>query len=489
MGVRTLLSSVRRDVTAKAMELWEEATGELTMTLNGGTVVTAETNPGTGETKIPSIPGAGIAYPTKAPIPFFGDKISISDVVVASGSPTISVTTGPGGLPALKIVTGVGVNAEISFPAAVGSQFNGETDILMSGGYADGVQLISFYATPDANYNTNFCVGAFYTGAAPLNSCAEQGGPYTVHLGKSTLNVTGSISYPFVVGTHKLRVTPNAGQSATVYLYGIGFNPQPSYGRICVIHDDGYDSFFNLGQPIFDALGIPVTCAVIPPNIDAGGGYAYMRQLKGLINRGGAVVPHGPISTLGAGNLLTAYPGNVSGQLSDMVAAREWIASKDLATPNYDKCYVWPQGKFQSSYADLALLDAALAAGFTTCRNANGLSNGLYSNFDSTSKYGHLCLPIIGHTWAGTTAAEATNITAIVTAINNAAAQGSDVTLMLHRVQPSSTADVAMNSVGIRVSDLTTIASAIAAKATAGTLKPVTLPQLAISRAGSFWQQ
>lgn len=63
MGVRTLLSSVRRDVTAKAMELWEEATGDLTMTLNGSTVVTSQTNPLTerveltaGGVVIPSVP-------------------------------------------------------------------------------------------------------------------------------------------------------------------------------------------------------------------------------------------------------------------------------------------------------------------------------------------------------------------------------------------------------------------------------------------------
>jgi hypothetical protein len=172
-----------------------------------------------------------------------------------------------------------------------------------------------------------------------------------------------------------------------------------------------------------------------------------------------------------------------------MAAARRWIADNGLAVKGYEACYVWPQGAWQSALTDLSLLDAALNAGFTTGRAANGRSAGLYGNFDALSKYQHLTMPIIGHTWAGTTAAESTNITAIVALIDAAAAQGADITLMLHRVQATSTADGSMSSIGIRVSDLTTLAAAIAAKVTAGTLQAVTLPQLALTRSGNFWQK
>lgn len=433
------------------------------------------------------LPGVGFSRGNKSPMPVFGDTFAIGNVNVVSGAPTISAVTGPNGKLALKIVTGVGVNAEVSFPSLVGNLFSGETDISVSGGWAEGVGGVSLYATPDADYSVNFCVGLFIPGAAPINSAGEQGGTYTAHLGKSTLSTTGTIAYPFAINAHKLRITPRGGMSATVYIYGIGFNPQPAAGRVSVICDDGYDSWFGLGQPLFDARNIPVTCAAIPQVIDTGAGYAYLRQLKGLVNRGGAVVAHGPNTGGGAGNLLTAFPDTVS-RVADMSAVRAWIAQQGLATPGYDQCYVWPQGTFQSALGDLALLDAALAAGFTTGRNANGISVGLYSNFDALSKYQHLCCPIVGHAWAGTTAAEATNITAITTAINNAAAQGADITLMFHRVQPTATVDGSMNSIGIRVSDLTTIADAIAAKVTAGTLKAVTLPQLAVSAQGNFWQ-
>lgn len=59
---------------------------------------------------------------------------------------------------------------------------------------------------------------------------------------------------------------------------------------------------------------------------------------------------------------------------------------------------------------------------------------------------------------------------------------------MLHRVQPTATVDGSMNAIGIRVSDLTTLADAIKTKIDAGTLEAITMPQLVVERAGSFWQ-
>ena len=424
----------------------------------------------------------------RSPCVNFGGVFSLSDVAVVAGSPTLSVVTGPNGSQALKIVTPVGGTVEITFPSLVGAAFDGETYLSVSGGKAEGVLTISLYATPDASYSTNFVAGTYFCPTGSANMAPEQGGAYTVRLGKSTLTTTGTIAYPFAVNAHKVRITPVGGLAATVYLYGIGFSNQPSNGRIAVICDDGYDSWFQLGQPIFNARNIPVTCAVIPTNIDTGyaGGNAFKRQLQGLVNKNGAVVAHGPNVGGGAGNLFSAF-SDTSSRINDMVGVRNWIFENRLDTPGCEMCYVWPQGAFQPTFGDVDLLDAALAAGFTTSRNANGLANGLFCNFDAQSKYGHLCLPIIGHTWAGSTASEVTNIAAITAAINDAAAQGSDVVLMLHRVQPTSTVDGSMSSIGIRVSDLTTIADAIAAKVTAGTLVSYTFPQLAISNKSSFW--
>lgn len=454
-----------------------------------GNLVTYETNSVTGGIEVSQFPFLGKVRGSRAPMPMFGDDMALTDITVVTGGPTLEITTGPNGHRALKVTTAVGAHCELSFPAFVGSLHSGEVYLAMHGGQRDGLSQVAFYATPDAGYGTNFVVGTYINLPDPVavSSPAEQGGAWTCRLGKSTASVTGTINYPFAINAHKLRITPRAGMSATVYIYGIGFAAPPTKGRICVVADDGYNSWFGLGQPLFDARGIPVTVAAIPSVMGSAPEYARMRQLKSLVNRGGAVVAHGPNTGGGAGNLLTAYPGNTGAQVADMVAVRDALRDNGLLIEGAEKCYVWPQGQFQSAHGDTTLLDAAFAAGFSCGRAASALSSGLYFSADAQSKYQHLAMPIIGHTWAGSSAAEDTNITNIVAAINNAAAQKSDVYLMLHRVQPTATADGSMNAIGIRVSDLTTIADAIQTAVNAGTLEAVVMPALAADPAGSWF--
>jgi hypothetical protein len=425
----------------------------------------------------------------KAPIPVLGGDVQLSDFSIAQGTPALSIVTLQNGSKALKIVTNVGEDTRLDIPALIGSQFNGEVYISSDATFTNGVSNILFYVTPDANIATNFASSGFGGYSAPLNTPMESTQKTnTLRYGKADLAITGAITYPFTTGFARLRIIPRGGMSATVILTGIGFAPQPKVGRVCVTIDDGYDSWFQFGQPLFDDRNIPTTMAIIPSVMDTRNGYAFKRQLQGLINKGGAVVAHGPDTASGVGNLLTAFP-TTEARIADMKSVRKWISDNGLATPFYDSCYVWPQGVWQASASDTSLLDAAYAAGFTNGRGAILAVAGTQLNIDALSKYQHLTVPIIGHTWAGSTAAEATNIAAIVAAINLAAANGADIYVMLHRVQPTSTPDGSMNSIGIRLGDLTTIADAIAVKIAAGTLKPVTMPQLSCSQAGNFWQQ
>jgi hypothetical protein len=425
----------------------------------------------------------------KAPIPVLGGDIQLSDFSIAQGTPVLSIVTLPNGSKALKIVTNIGEDTRLDIPALMGTQFNGEAYISSDATFTNGVSNILFYVTPDANMSTNFASAGFGGYSAPLNTPMEPTQKTnTLRYGKADLAITGAITYPFTTGFARLRIIPRGGMSATVILTGIGFSPQPKVGRVCVVSDDGYDSWFQYGQPLFDDRGIPTTVAVIPCAMDTRNGYAFKRQLQGLINKGGAVVAHGPDTASGVGNLFTAFP-TTEARIADMKSVRKWISDNGLATPFYDSCYVWPQGAWQTSASDTSLLDAAYAAGFTSGRGAILAIAGTQLNIDALSKYQHLTAPIIGHNWAGSTAAEATNVAAIVAAINLAAANGADIYVMLHRVQPTATSDGSMSSIGIRLGDLTTIADAIAVKIAAGTLKPVTMPQLSCSPSGNFWQQ
>jgi hypothetical protein len=429
----------------------------------------------------------------KSPPPTLGDAaISLADVTSLTGTATATLATGPNGKPAIKIVTGVGLSAEVRFNRLLGGTFYGDAHLCFHGSRTQGnLQYATFYVSQDDGAFTN---GVSYTlqydYSAPLNSFREQGGANTYYFGKGGFSNIGSPTYPMTIGDAKIRINPQPATSATVYIYAVGVSAPAPKGRICVIWDDGYDSMFQGGFPAFQSRGIPQTVAVIGSVQDTGSGYSYLAQLQAFVDSGNAVVAHGPWPNSGTGNLFSAYPGSsnpVGDAVADMERNRDYLNSKGLLVPNADKCYIWPQGQFQQSVNDTTLLDAAYAAGFTTARGTTPFLGGV--NFDSLSKYNKMVLPILGHTWSGSTAAEVTNISNITTAISGLSTSRSDSCLMLHRALKTATNDAGMGSAGnitIRNGDLETIAAQIKSGIDAGTLEAVTLPQLASS---TWWQQ
>ncbi|RTL37154.1 MAG: hypothetical protein EKK53_21530 [Burkholderiales bacterium] len=437
----------------------------------------------------------------KAPQPSFGgDAISLSQISIVAGAPTVTVTTGPNGMPALKIVTGVGAPCDIAIPGMVDSYFHGDAFICAHGDRSTGLDYFTFYVSQnDATY-TNGASGFVQYGLTnPTSNSFEQQGANTYHFRRAALTPIGAPTYPMQIGQCKFRVQPLAGQTCTVFIYAVGIAPVARKSRICVVWDDGYDSAFRLGVDSFGSRGIKQTMAVIGSVQGAGNGYSTLAQLRAFVDSGNALVAHGPWpsdATSQGSNIVDLYAATgdpVSNAVADARAARQWINDQGLSVPGFEKCYVWPQGKFQAFSGDLRYLNAMRDAGFTTCRNVGnvvGSAQPASYNFDATSKYGHMALPIIGHTWAGTTANEATNITNITNAIAAMATNRTDAFLMLHRVVRTGTSDGAMGAAGgisIRQGDLETIAAAIKTQIDNGTMDAVTMPELALSN--GWWQQ
>lgn len=435
----------------------------------------------------------------KAPIPQIGAGLSTANLTILSGTPTITVEAGPNGQPALKVVLPNATIADLALPDLAGSIFNGDSYISMHGSLTQGnVASMAFYLSQnDASYALGGVWTLFVSAVSPQNSYLEQGGANTYFFRRNAVSNFGTgPSYPAIVGQIKIRITPASAAGCTVYIYSIGTAALQPKGRICVTLDDGYDSMFKLGYDSFAGRGIKMTVGVIGSAQDTGGSFSNTRQLRAVVDAGGACVAHGPWPNQGAGNLFSAYPGSanpVADAIADAKLNRDWIQNAGLGVSNFDKCYVWPQGIFQASVNDTTLLDAMLAAGFTIARGVNSIAgSALYPNgvqFDAASKYNRLALPIVGHLWAGTTAAEATNITAVTTAIGNLSTSRTDAFLMLHRVLPNATSDATMGAAGnitIRHSDLETIAAAIKSGIDAGTLEAVTMPDLV---SDSWWRK
>lgn len=423
----------------------------------------------------------------QSPVQHWGGEIVAGDYSISSGSPSVSIET-RNGRQCLKIVTGAGINANVDLIFNTDVAWYGRAYFEVEGGRDAGCNQITTLVTPDsfANYAQN----TFTALTSPLNNPAEQGGIFTFRVdgqvtsGATATQYTGvgaswGVSTPTLDGTTtvnrvRFRVIPISSTVATVYVYGISLSPRRKKGRIIVTCDDGYKSFANIGLPIFQARGIPVTVSVIGQLMDNRtdtAGYMNWNDIRQFVASGGQAVAHGPVSSSAAGNLIDNYSNNAD-RLADMEAARDYIYRNGCATPGFEKCYVWPQGEFQTASGDLTLLDAALGAGFSVARSATP-NTSTQVEFSALSKYQRMALPIIGHTYAG--AGEAANITAITDAITAANTARSDLILMFHKVVKNADTPT---EIGITVGNLATIANAIQTVVDAGTMNACVLSDL-----------
>lgn len=402
----------------------------------------------------------------QAPAFNWGGTISASDWSISSGSPTVT-TEIRNGRPCLKIVTGAGTTANIDLNIADAAWF-GRAFCQVEASRATGTNQLITLITND-NF-TNYAQGVETCLTNPTNNPTEPGGVWTFNQGDGgtafTMNGgTWSVTPPATDGTVvinkiRFRIIPVAATVATVYLYGVTLAPRRKKSRIFVTADDGYKSFINIGLPILQARGIPVTMSVIG-NLIGTAGYLSWADCRQIVASGGQVCPHGPVVGSAAGNLIINH-STTEARIADMLAAVDYIRDNGAASPNFDKVYVWPQGQHQSSTGDTALLDAAHAAGFVVGRSATPITSRT-ADFSTLSKNQMLALPIIGHSYAG--AGEAANISAISTEITQSTAVGADVVLMLHKtVKDADTPD----ALGIRTSDLITLANLIKSEVDAG---------------------
>lgn len=413
-----------------------------------------------------------------------GTNIQAGDFSAGTGSPTVTVET-RFGRPCIKIVTGAGVASTVNLTL---------NDTLFYGRYimqfeASQAQVASMTLEVSPDAYSNYARRTITLLTNPVNDAREQGGPTSFWYGNQV--PTGSQTrtdqlvgngaswgssnptFPINVNALRLNITPQSGQVATVYLYGVSFAPKRKRGRIFITADDGYESFIRNGLPMCIARGIPVTMGLITSRVDDRTGLLYGRKsdYASIVDAGGQIVAHGPHTGLGAGTLFTAL-NTTAERLADMQYTRDLIKSYGFATPRYDRCYVWPGGEGQSATGDYALMDAAISAGFTVARGAKPDLNNAY-DFNSLGRYGRMMLPILGHTSASVIA----NITG---GISFAATHGMDCCIMLHKVvKAGDTPD----TIGITTTDLATILDAAQTQIGNGAMDAGVLGDLAVPSA------
>jgi hypothetical protein len=288
---------------------------------------------------------------------------------------------------------------------------------------------------------------------------------------------TGALNLDTTLFTQfRIRVTPVAGQLVDCTLVKVRTNPSRK-SRISIVSDDGYKSWFTYAIPLLQARGLRSSISVIPTLVGASSLYMSLDELRSTNAAGHEVITHGPAG--GTGSLISNYTTTAE-RIADMTSRRTLIKDMGLFwSKAQERCYIWPQGEFQDVASDTALLDAALAADFTTGRT---VTRFLPWSVDlaKTSRYGGMVLPIVGHSRQTTLINEDAEIVNITDSIAYAAANGLDAVLMFHKVIADQGSFSSTATIEIEVSRLITILNAIVTQVAAGKMENVLFSDFAL---------
>lgn len=278
----------------------------------------------------------------------------------------------------------------------------------------------------------------------------------------------------------KLRVVVPANATVTIAVRSVRVGSRKSKSRLCVTVDDGYSTVYERAASVFEAYGVPMTLAIIPPKVGTSG-YMSETQLQDLRKRGHLCVAHGPL--LNNTNLFDSPYTTTEQRIADINQSRDWLVQRNLTTADGARCYIWPEGIYSTTSGESDLLEAFASAGYTINRGVGPLNGrGVFAGSLTRTNALRAVMPTIGHTYAGATntpddAAETTNINQIVTNINTAATDGTDVFLMLHKFVPRGGA--AAGGIDIEMDRLATLLSAVKTQVNAGLMEAVTMDKLA----------
>jgi hypothetical protein len=332
------------------------------------------------------------------------------------------------------------------------------------------------------NINGSFQTPNATTSLAPMGSGMSHYAWYGSQIGKGTLTVVET--EPF---THsRLRCTVKDGQTATIWIRSLVLASHRQKARFCQFFDDGYTSVIQAAK-IANRYGIPLTVGVIYPCVGTPG-FMTLDQLKWLVDQGHECVAHGPNveGTYGAGNMFENYATD-AGIVDDFSRCRDWLLKNGLTNDRGAQCLIWPQGIYQRTPGDKAVLQMLYAAGFRLGRGvtANFADHGRPENISPLNPY-RFAINVSGHSFGGTfgatTAGEASNTAALQTKWANAVAARSTSIIEYHKLVAgagvNAVADGAMTSIMIRDIDYDVHCSSQAAYVAQGTAEFCTFSDL-----------
>jgi len=221
----------------------------------------------------------------------------------------------------------------------------------------------------------------------------------------------------------------DASAHAHVAFHAVGKNPAPANGRASISFglDDGISTAYTIGAVTLEKYGFKGYFNIIRDRIGTAG-YMTDYQVRDLVFRGHEVYCHGPRDMDNGGDL-TKYATEAE-IAADISYNLEYIRS---VGGNPDG-YITPRGIGMSPAGDPKINNVLRSLGFKWSRSTIMGTYPKYSAFlreqlDTCNAYN---IPIIGHLWAGSDAAEATNISNLCAVADDHVANKLDGTMCNH---------------------------------------------------------
>lgn len=252
---------------------------------------------------------------------------------------------------------------------------------------------------------------------------------------------TGSWSSTMTYAAFQATRKSSPTGTTRIWIYEMCESEKSNLPSIIIGADDGHGTWYSGGIPLCEKYGFSSYLAYIHDSAVAGGSSMTVAQWQDVVARGHHAVVHG--CKAGVNSLrdyftnYTGYPSPYAAMLADITYNRDGMVSNGLDPDGRGRhFYVLPQGFHQPSggAGDTTVMSALADAGMKTCRMAFVQGGVLVNGGMSGSR---MYITILGHSYAG--ASEATNISNLVTAMQNEIAAGRSVVFMFHQTSTSPT--------------------------------------------------
>lgn len=313
---------------------------------------------------------------------------------------------------------------------------------------------------------TAFWLRMFNPAASDKSGSSEVSGQGRRRLFSDRRALTGTNNPDFSttqITTHKIRVTPKAGQQILFCIRGIDWDLHDA-PSISNIYDDGYTSVYQHALPLHNELGLIASIGVVAGAVNAkSASMMTWDQLAEWRRYGHRLLPHGPVDYVGN----WADGGTYATVKAEVEHAINELVSRGLGDGLSEYVGVTPQGVYWlgSDRQETEFRRAMKDAGLIGCRGTSvpQFFNSRLVGLDEMRRYD---VPIMGFVKSGNEAADVAALIALIDELGNSGqtpGAGKSGTLMWHYI------DATLPS-GISPAGLRQVLEAVAAHVRAGRL-------------------